>query len=347
MKDYTAAQVLAFNLKRIRKRLNLSQAGLALNMGVSPQTIYKIEAGELNPTTETLLKFRKAGISIEDLLDEDTVKANGIDDLIVQFEFREGGKLTDETKTLIKRDTLEKLHKLLKLEDLTGRKVKFKNPLESKSIKNVKQAEEAAKVVRKKWQIFDNAIQNVIALLELKGIRVLELEYANFNGMSAWFFDVPLIVLNKNCSEVTRKRFTAFHELAHLILEVDEKLTVDAIERICDVFASTMLMPKELLVWEVGSKSNLTARELKRLKEKYGISFQAILVSSVFANLIDWNEYSERMKSTTAEPKGDFSVQEHADRMNQLIEIALNEGILDHKRADNLRTADISEVALA
>lgn len=347
MKDYTATEVLAFNLKRIRRRLQFSQAELALRMGVSPQTVYKIENGDLTPTNETLLKFRKAGISIEDLFNEEAMMASGIEDLIImEPQFREGDKLSEDEKTFVKQETLEQVHKLMKLEDLTGRKVKFKNPLKNnKGIRDEKQAEAAAKEVRKKWQIFDNAIQNVIALLEVKGIRVIELKCPNFNGMAAWFFDVPLIVLNYSASEVTRKRFTAFHELGHLILKIDDNVDSETIERICDAFASTMLMPKELLIWEVGNKSNLTPKELKRLKEKYGISFQAILVSSVFAGLISWSDYRKRNLSN--EPKGDFSVQEHADRINQLIQIAKDEDILDDKRAKALMGARISKVALA
>ncbi|MEQ8424261.1 MAG: ImmA/IrrE family metallo-endopeptidase, partial [Cyclobacteriaceae bacterium] len=189
------------------------------------------------------------------------------------------------------------------------------------------------KQVRKKWQIYDNPIQNVISLLEMKGIRVLEIKsYQDFDGMAAWYFDVPVIVLNYDAPEVTRKRFTALHELGHLILQLDESLDYDKIENLCDVFASTMLMPKELIIWEVGSKSRLTNEELKRLKSKYGISFQAILVSSVFAGLLKWSDYKKKLDDST-ESKGSFSVEERADRANQLLNIAISEEMLDPKRA--------------
>jgi len=335
MTKYTATELVAFNLRRLRMKKQLSQAGLAVRMGVTSQTVYKLEKGELNPTTEMILKFKQAGLSIEELLDEDAVKNGGVADLeIVEPMFRKGERFTNDVKEAIKKDTIQKLAKLTQLENITGRKIKFKNPIEKlQGLKSKEQVELAAKEVRKKWQIFHNPIQNVIALLEMKGIRVLEIKsYQDFDGMAAWYFDVPVIVLNYDAPEVTRKRFTALHELGHLILQLDDSLDYEKIENLCDVFASTMLMPKELIIWEVGSKSRLTNEELKRLKAKYGISFQAILVSSAFAGLIKWSEYKTRLEDSV-ESKGSFSVEERADRINQLVNIAVAEEMLDPKRA--------------
>ena len=335
MTKYTATELVAFNLRRIRMKKQLSQAGLAERMGVTSQTVYKLEKGELNATTEMIMKLKQAGLSIEELLDEDAVKNGGIADLeIVEPRFRKGERFTNEEKDSIKKDTIQRLIKLTQLENITGRKIKFKNPIEKlQGLKSKEQVESAAKEVRKKWQIFDNPIQNVISLLEIKGIRVLEIKsYEDFDGMAAWYFDMPVIVLNYDAPEVTRKRFTALHELGHLILKLDESLDYEKIENLCDVFASTMLMPKELIIWEVGNKSRLTNDELKRLKSKYGISFQAILVSSVFAGLLKWSDYKQKLEDST-ESKGSFSVEERADRTNQLLNIAIAEEMLDPKRA--------------
>jgi Zn-dependent peptidase ImmA (M78 family)/DNA-binding XRE family transcriptional regulator len=315
-------------------RKQLSQAALAVQLGVTSQTIYKIEKDQMKLSTELILKLKQAKIPIEDLLDENAMKSKGMADLdVVEPKFRKGEWLTEECKDDIKRETLHKLLQLIQLEDLTGRKIKFKNPIEKlQGLKNKVQVESAAKEVRKKWQIFDNPIQNVISLLEMKGVRVLEVTtHEDFNGMAAWYFDLPVIVLNFQATEVTRKRFSALHELGHLILQLDESLSEDTIENLCDVFASAMLMPKELIIWEVGSKSKLSNEDLKRLKAKYGISFQAILVSAVFARLISWSDYNKRMDDPS-ESRGSFSVQEQADRINQLLKIAIEEELLDEKR---------------
>jgi transcriptional regulator with XRE-family HTH domain len=51
----SGAELVALNVRRIREERGLSQGELARRAGLSKQTLSNVEAGEGNPTTETLL----------------------------------------------------------------------------------------------------------------------------------------------------------------------------------------------------------------------------------------------------------------------------------------------------
>jgi XRE family transcriptional regulator, regulator of sulfur utilization len=62
-------QMIGHNLKRIRKRKNISREKLARKAGISPTTIASIESGERNPSIFTLCLIAGAlGIRFIDLV---------------------------------------------------------------------------------------------------------------------------------------------------------------------------------------------------------------------------------------------------------------------------------------
>jgi Zn-dependent peptidase ImmA (M78 family) len=116
--------------------------------------------------------------------------------------------------------------------------------------------------------------------LEDNKIKVIEIESDDeFDGLSAWANDgaIPVIVLNNSViKSLDRKRFTALHELAHLILDLDGH-TEKQKEKFCHYFAAAMLLPSDSLEKKVGkSRTNVLLPELGGIKKQYGISMQAI-----------------------------------------------------------------------
>ncbi len=61
--------ILAFNIKKYRKKLNISQDKLSKLSDVTYNTIIKIESGKnMNPTIKTLMKIAAAlGVSLDEL----------------------------------------------------------------------------------------------------------------------------------------------------------------------------------------------------------------------------------------------------------------------------------------
>ena len=101
----------------------------------------------------------------------------------------------------------------------------FSSPIKNE-ILNFQQVKEAAFQLRENWNIGVDGIVNVIDLLEEQGIKILEIDASDsFDGLSSMVNDeYPVIVLNKSFSS-ERKRFTALHELGHLVLSFSKELS--------------------------------------------------------------------------------------------------------------------------
>ena len=55
-----ATAIVAWNLRRLRVKRDLSQEALAVDAGVDRSYVGRIERGEQNPTVDTLLKIARA-----------------------------------------------------------------------------------------------------------------------------------------------------------------------------------------------------------------------------------------------------------------------------------------------
>ena len=58
-----------------------------------------------------------------------------------------------------------------------------------------------------------------------------------------------IVVINKEQDHVERRRFTALHELGHLLFDkhFSSDLTLREKEKLCDAFASEMLLPSNVV----------------------------------------------------------------------------------------------------
>src|SRR5690606_33620979 len=97
------------------------------------------------------------------------------------------------------------------------------------------------------------------------------------DGMAKSSGVYPVIVVNIHYT-IERKRLTALHELAHLLLNFNTGLSHREIERLCYRFAAAMLLPEQTMRLVLGNyRSHLSVPELIAIKETYGISIQAIM----------------------------------------------------------------------
>ena len=86
-------------------------------------------------------------------------------------------------------------------------------------------------------------------------------------------------MLNRCQNHVERRRFTALHELGHLLYNhrFAPNLTTREKENLCNAFASEMLIPSQNLraIFSPGEK--ISTYELRQLQLVYGISIDAIM----------------------------------------------------------------------
>ncbi len=105
---------------------------------------------------------------------------------------------------------------------------------------------DAAELLRVRWGLGAGPIDDMIALLESKGVQVFWMgeEESKIDAFAFWHDGAPFVFLNSEKGLGDRQRFNAAHELAHLILHRHTPNPPDRdIEREAHAFASSFLLP--------------------------------------------------------------------------------------------------------
>ncbi len=333
-------------LNKARKMNGLSMQDLANRMNniVTKQAIGKYEQGDMKPSSEILIALSNVlNVRPDYFYRSEKIKLENI-------EFRKLKRLSAKDIDQIKANTVDFLERYFELEGLLGIDKPFKNPISNILIKSGEDIELATSKLREKWDIGTNSIPNVIELLEDHEIKVFEIDVEDgFDGLSTYANGVPTIVLNKNMQKF-RKRFTALHELAHLLLKFpDNTFEEKEIEKLCHSFAGAMLIPKQVFIDEFGAhRSNVFIKELMIMKENFGISMQAIMARARNLDLISQSTYQEFFKTFSKlgyrkkEP-GDYKGDESGSRFFQLLLRAVAEEIVSMSKAAALSNQKLAE----
>jgi Zn-dependent peptidase ImmA (M78 family)/transcriptional regulator with XRE-family HTH domain len=333
-------------LKNARKMRGLSLQDLSnlLDGQLSKQDLSRLENGESKPDESLLESFSSVlGVPLDYFFREVSVS-------LEEIEFRKFKALPVKDKDRVLMLTTDYLERYLELESLLGIDNQFPFTPKSYIINSIEDIEKIAVSVRNKFVSGCDPIYNLVSLLENNNIKVLWVSAPNsFSGMSTIVENkVGVIVLNDSESIPTvRKRFTALHELAHLILNLDafdEKQT----EKYCDAFASAVLLPSEKLKEALGGwRDKIYAQELKMIKQYYGISLSAIMQRAFALDLISASHlkyfsirYNQYYRSQ--EVSG-YSGEEKSDRFLQLIIRAIAQGIISSSKGAALYNQKLSD----
>ena len=338
-------------LKSARKMNGFSMQELAdkMNNVVSKQAIGKYELGVMKPDSEILSAICKAlNVRPDYFLREGKITLENV-------EFRKLTRLSKKDIEKIREQTIDFLERYFELENLLGIDSKFNNPLKDTVIDHESQIEEAVVKLRKSWKIESNHVPNLIKLFEDQGIKVFEIDAPDsFSGLATYVNNSPVVVLNSNLNHVLdRKRFTALHELAHLLLKFSRKFDQKQIEKLCYAFSGAFLMPKELFINEFGGvRHNVFIEELKFMKQNFGISMQAIMARAKNLELISEQYYKtfsiqfSKLGFRKKEP-GAYQGYESSNRFFQLLYRAVAEEIISLSKAaslNNQKLADFREM---
>lgn len=341
-------QLFAERFKSARLMNGFSLQDLSDNLGnkISRQALHKYEKGEVTPDSEMLNLLCEALNVRPDYFTRKTIVELGT------INFRKLEQFPSKEQSSIIERTREVLSRYLELEEILGLKKIFEHPVPGLIINSPQDIEVFANEIRKQWKLGIGQIANVAELLEENNIKVLELDAKDgFDGLQTWVNgkDIPVIVLNVGkLKSNDRKRFTAFHELGHLLLPldgVDDKLA----EKYCHRFAGAMLFPKEAIEKEIGNKRNkISIRELGFLKEQYGISIQAMIYRLAELGVISehykkyYIQYVNQMGWKIEEPF-EYEGKETSSRFDQLIYRALAEDIISMSKAASLKNMKLAE----
>ena len=143
--------------------------------------------------------------------------------------------------------------------------------------------EEITLFLRKHWKIGTAPISNMSRLLESHGIVVASVKtgFSETDACSAVIGKRPFVFLDLQKECAVRTRFNMAHELGHLVLhqdisqiELEDKNTLDRIEREANQFASCFLLPRASFLLDIRSTSLMS---FLPLKEKWKVSIQAMV----------------------------------------------------------------------
>lgn len=340
---------------RIMAGLSLHDLAGKLENRVTRQSLHKYEKGDFMPDSEMIGYLCDAlGVRPDYFFRKEVVE-------LEEIEFRKLTRFSSKGKSSLIERTKDKLARYLELEEILNIETKFSIKFPHKPIRANEQVEEFVSELRGQLKLGLDPIFNLIELLEDNHIKVMEIPSEDsFDGLSAWANNkqVPVIVLNSaKLKSLDRKRFTALHELGHLVLNL-EGLTDKEKEKYCHYFAAAMLLPKDTLFKEVGRiRNKVLIPELGAIKKQYGISIQAIAYRMKDLEIISESYFKQfmffisQMSYKTEEPiEFDYKGQEESYRFNQLLLHALAEEHISMSKAaslSNMKLAEFREKNLA
>lgn len=138
---------------------------------------------------------------------------------------------------------------------------------------------EAARALRAYWQLGTRPVAHLVRQLEMRGI-VVDAPQSNRADREVDAFSIaclrPIVVLTANrADDVYRYRFTAAHELGHLVLHGDTTPGDTQHEREADAFAAEFLTPRDSILPELPGRVDL--RRLAELQQVWGVSVDSLL----------------------------------------------------------------------
>lgn len=320
---------LSHRLKLIRKLRGMSMDMLVSRIGgiVSKMAISKYERSVMYPSGEVLFKIANAcGVTV------DFFNHPHVDIGKISYRFFEDHPA--EVASLLTTQIQELLDQYIAAEDLTKTEVAFSNPLKDFIVNEFCDVESAVTVLRSEWQLGIQPIVSVYETLQLHGVRVVEFYYedSELNGLSTYVNGiVPFVLINTFSNKtVERKRFTALHELGHLLLNNSiKKSNTDydkMIEKIVNRFAGAMLLSGDVAFNRIGKKrEDITLKELISIKNLYGISISALNYRLYALDIISYEYrnhiFNDVINSNVMEKGwGGFPIPEVADRLSLIEE---------------------------
>ncbi len=333
-------------LKAARKMAGLSLTQLEKRLGdVSKQSLSNYENGKRKPDSKILVRLSKELKVKPDFF----IKESNVE--MQKFEYRKKAKLSMQDKGMIEEKSKDMLERYLELEELLRLKSKFINPLKGFKIRGIEDLERAAEHLRDEWELGSNPIKNLIETIEEKEIRVVQIAAKDeFDGLAGYSGNTPVIVVNENMKDIVRKRLTIAHELGHLLLELSDNLTEKEKENYCFRFAGAFLIPKEVMLYELGERRNqITFNELIHLKEEYGISIQGLVRRAKDLGIISESKFTGfciKVRSIGWEryELGTYNSDERPIRRDNLIYRAITEEIISISKAASLANKTVAEL---
>jgi len=337
-------------ISRLASGLSLRGLEAKIDNRITAQAISKYERNESMPSSGVLIALADAlDVAVDYLAADASMVLEAVD-------FRKKRFTGRREQARIEASVLHLLERYLTVEEILGLpSVAWDKPREAPwpVVRDLFEAEQGALGLRIHWGLGLDPIPNLVEPLEERGIKVLAMDLPAIDGLTARVRrdkrePASVIVVNQ-ADWGERQRFTAAHELGHMILDVASKLNN---EKAAHRFAGAFLMPAETLRAAIGRhRKSMGWGELFELKRVFGVSVQAltyrckdlgIFSNSLFRSLFD--EFARRgWRSPPYEEP--YAMQgEKPGRFERLCYRALVEGAVSDAKAAELLGISVREL---
>lgn len=142
----------------------------------------------------------------------------------------------------------------------------------------------AAQAMRRDWEVAAGPLPHLVRTMEIHGVVVTLLplakdESARIDAFSTSRLPRPIVVLTPDrADDVYRHRFTAAHELGHLLMHHEMAPGEIKTEREADAFAAELLAPADDITAELGSRPRIN--ELTEIGRRWGVSVKSLVKRS-------------------------------------------------------------------
>ncbi|MBI4064547.1 MAG: ImmA/IrrE family metallo-endopeptidase [Elusimicrobia bacterium] len=246
---------LGQRLKQMREACQITQDAAASALRVSRPTVAQIEAG--NRPINTLQLEKLAKLYNRDVGDFFTTSGALRQEATAVF-FR----MTEELKQKVDRKALEpslrllreftQLEKLLGLDSKYNQPVKYEHPEPSNTWEAIELGQKMAEDERQRLQMGTRPIKDMAELLELQGVRVLDVDMdEEISGVFMGDENIGLSIFINPKHHAFRHAFTLAHEYCHVLVDRARASVVssaqnekDLIEVRANAFAAAFLLPK-------------------------------------------------------------------------------------------------------
>jgi Zn-dependent peptidase ImmA (M78 family) len=159
----------------------------------------------------------------------------------------------------------------------------FKEPIASDPVL-------AARLIRSFWGLGSGPIPHLVRSMEQSGLIVTLIPFAGpdtprIDAFSTSRLPRPIAVLTPDrANDVFRHRFTAAHELGHILLHSNSAPGDLNQEREADVFAAELLTPRDVILPELPSRIDFS--KFEQLSRTWGVSVKSLIYRSREVGLI-------------------------------------------------------------
>lgn len=315
----------------------LSQAQLALMVGVSAPTISKWKSGQQAPEADALERLASViNVSPEWFTRRPALKLSP-----PLFRSNASAHVAArnmlEARLEIAQEVAIGLHEFVDFPETNLPQYSFFSPDE---IGN-EEIEDAANKCRELWGLGRGPIPDLALAAEGAGILLTKEEtgIAKIEGLSAWSEVIPhaFIYLAADKANGFRSRFDLAHEIGHLVLHKNvpratERVSHNQMEKQAHAFAGALLLPAQAFANEI--RAPITLDNLLLLKQRWGVSVGAIIMRLVALGIVSDEEKFLLFKRRSArwgansEPGDNTRTPENPRLFRRSIEMLISNGIL-------------------